>query len=97
LWHIAEFLSSRKAAGAKTPAFTFFSIKIPLKVVCSEEKKLPQGRRSRKGKKNEALYRNLFDFEVKKFFNVLAAFQGLESKCRSPAASGANFDGKPLG
>jgi hypothetical protein len=31
----------------RAPAFTFFSIKIPLKVVCSEEKKLPQGRRSR--------------------------------------------------
>jgi hypothetical protein len=49
-------------SGGRAPAFTFFSIKIPLKVVCSEEKKLPQGRKSQKRKKNEALYRTLFDF-----------------------------------
>jgi hypothetical protein len=43
----------------RAPAFTFFSVKISLKGVCGEEKKLPQGRplrgqlRKKKSKRKE--------------------------------------------
>jgi hypothetical protein len=54
---------------SRATSFNFFSVKIPLKTVCLEEKIHHEVKKVEEERENKALYRNLFDlfdFVVKK-------------------------------